>query len=231
MRDVAKLNINQWDRADRPREKMMAHGAVTLSTAELLAILIGSGSPEESAVSLMQRMLGDNGNSLRKLAKRTMEELCQYKGMGPAKALTVLAACELGKRRECEIIEERPKMDNSKVIFRYFLPIMQDLPVEECWIMLLNQKLRLIKAERISRGGLSETSADVRCVLREALLSKAAAIVLCHNHPSGSVSPGQTDDHLTGQLQKASEMMNIRLLDHLVVADGGYYSYADEGRI
>lgn len=226
-----KLNINQWAKEDRPREKMMLHGPGALSNAELLAILIGSGNTEDSAVELMRKVLDDCRNSLSELGKRSVDDLCAYKGIGPAKAITILAASELGKRRKDEGSSERLRVRCSQDIFLYFHPLMCDLPVEECWVMLLNQASRLIDALRISQGGLASTQVDVRCILREALLKRATALVLCHNHPSGNTRPSADDDRLTQALSQAAKVMNIRMLDHLIVSDGGYYSYADEGRL
>ncbi len=226
-----KLNINQWAEEDRPREKMMAHGASTLSNAELLAILIGSGSSEDTAVGLMRKVLDRCHNRLSELGKCSIDELCRYKGIGPAKAVTILAASELGRRRKEEEPKDRKQIRCSTDIYDYFSPLMCDLPVEECWIMLLNQAAKIIDTLRISQGGLSSTQVDVRCVLREALLKRATAIVLCHNHPSGNVTPSTDDDRLTQALDQASKTMNIRLLDHIIVSDGAYYSYTDEGRL
>ena len=224
-----KLTINQWAEEDRPREKMMQHGAAALSNAELLAILIGSGNTEDSAVELMRKVLGDYRNS--ELGKTTIDELCRYKGIGPAKAITILAASEIGRRRLEEEPLERKQIRCSKDIYDVFYPLMCDLPVEECWVLLLNQSSKIIDRICISRGGLASTQVDVRCILREALLKRAVSMVLCHNHPSGNTSPSRDDDRLTEALRRAAEVMNIRLLDHLVITDGGYYSYCDEGRI
>lgn len=226
-----KLNINQWVEEDRPREKMMLHGAAALTNAELLAILIGSGNTEDTAVELMRKVLDGCRNSLSELGKCTVDDLCRYKGIGPAKAVTILAASELGKRRKEEEPARRKQIRCSTDIYDWFHPLMCDLPVEECWIMLLNQASKVIDTIRISRGGLASTQVDVRCILREALLKRATAFVLCHNHPSGNRTPSTDDDRLTQSVAVASKTMNIRLLDHLIVTDGGYYSYADEGRL
>ena len=226
-----RLSINQWDETDRPREKMMTHGTSALSNAELLAILIGSGSTEDSAVELMRKVLDAYENNLGKLGKATIDELCRYKGIGPAKAITILAASELGKRRAEETPLERKQVRCSKDIYEWFHPLMCDLPVEECWVMFLNQASKVIDRIRISQGGLAATQVDVRCILREALLKRAVSLVLCHNHPSGNVTPSRDDDRLTESLRKAAETMNIRLLDHLVITDGDYYSYSDAGRM
>lgn len=226
-----KLNINQWAEEDRPREKMMLHGAGALSNAELLAILIGSGSTDESAVELMRKVLADYRNNLSELGKSGVEELCRYKGIGPAKAITLLAASELGRRRKEEGTLERLQIRSSEDIYRLFYPLMCDLPVEECWVLLLNQAGKVIDRIRISQGGLASTAVDIRCVLREALVRRAVSMVLCHNHPSGNLCPSREDDRLTESLRQAAVTVNLRLLDHVIVTDGKYYSYADEGRI
>ena len=226
-----KLNINQWAEEDRPREKMMLHGVSALSNAELLAILIGSGNTEDSAVELMRKVLADYHNNLSELGKASIDELCRFKGIGPAKAITILAASELGKRRKEEGVEERRAILSSKDVYECLYPLMCDLPTEECWVLLLNQANKVIDKVKISAGGLSATAVDVRCILREALLKRASAIALCHNHPSGSIRPSREDDLLTKQVAQASECMNIRFIDHVILTDGAFYSYADEGRI
>ena len=226
-----KLNINQWAEEDRPREKMMLHGVSALSNAELLAILIGSGNTEDSAVELMRKVLNDYHNNLSELGKASIDELCRFKGIGPAKAITILAASELGKRRKEEGVEERRSILSSKDVYECLYPLMCDLPTEECWVLLLNQANKVIDKVKISAGGLSATAVDVRCILREALLKRASAIALCHNHPSGSIRPSREDDLLTKQVAQASECMNIRFIDHVILTDGAFYSYADEGRI
>ena len=226
-----RLTITQWAEEDRPREKMMLHGVSALSNAELLAILIGSGNTEESAVELMRKVLGDYRNNLNELGKVSIDELCRYKGIGPAKAITILAASELGKRRKEEKVEERTTIFSSKDVYECFYPLMCNLPTEECWVLLLNQASKIIDKIRISTGGLNATAVDVRCILREALLKRASAIALCHNHPSGSVRPSREDDRLTQQVNQASQCMNIRLVDHVILTDGAFYSYADDGRI
>ena len=226
-----RLTITQWAEEDRPREKMMLHGVSALSNAELLAILIGSGNTEESAVELMRKVLGDYRNNLNELGKVSIDELCRYKGIGPAKAITILAASELGKRRKEEKVEERTTIFSSKDVYECFYPLMCDLPTEECWVLLLNQASKVIEKVKIGAGGLNATAVDVRCILREALLKRASAIALCHNHPSGSIRPSREDDRLTQQVNQASQCMNIRLVDHVILTDGAFYSYADEGRI
>ena len=230
---MEKLTINKWAEEDRPRERMMRLGATALSNAELLAILIGSGSTDESAVDLMKRVLADCNNNLNTLGKMTVHDLAssRYKGLGPAKAVTVLAACELGKRRQAEHAEERHRMDSAAAIYEYMLPRMQDLPEEEAWVLLMNHNCRLIKAERLSHGGITETAVDVRLIIKSALLCNATVIALCHNHPSGNARPSGNDDRLTEQLKAACATMRLQLIDHIIVTDGRYYSYCEEGRL
>lgn len=224
-----RLTIPQWSEADRPREKMMQKGAEALSDAELLGILIGSGNTEESAVALMQRILAAAGNDLNTLGKWEVRDFARFKGMGPAKSITVMAALELGKRRKLQERRERAVIRSSQDIYELFHPLLCDLPTEEFWVLLLNQAARVIDKVRISRGGIDQTTADVRAILREALLQRATQIVLVHNHPSGNVQPSAEDRRLTQQVQQAARVMNIRVLDHLVVTDGRYYSFNDEG--
>ena len=226
-----RLNINQWAEQDRPREKMMAQGAQALSDAELLAILIGSGSREETAVELMQHVMHDCNNNLNTLGKKSVSELSQYKGLGPAKAITILAACELGKRRQQQGAEERTDLGSPINIYNYMLPKMQDLDVEEAWILLMNQNYRLIKAKCISHGGMSETLVDVRIILKEAILNNATVVALCHNHPSNNPTASKNDDKITINVSKACEIMRIFFLDHIIVTDGRYYSYREEGKL
>ena len=225
------MKINEWAKEDRPREKMERLGAEALSNAELLAILIGSGTPNESAVELMQKVLSQSNNNLNTLGKKSIKELMAFKGVGPAKAITILAACELGKRRQQELAEERLRLDSSQGIYQLMRPTLQDLDAEEAWLLLLNQQCKLIKKMRLSHGGLTQTMVDVRILVREALLANATLIVLCHNHPSGSLHPSREDDHLTERVKKACDLMSLHFIDHLIITDGAYYYYRDEGRL
>ena len=211
-----KLNINQWAEEDRPREKMERLGAQALSDAELLAILIGSGSPKEDAVSLMKRILADCNNNLNTLGKMSIHDLCQYN-------------CELGKRRQMESAEERPDLGTATRIYNHMHPVMQDLDVEEFWILLMNQNYRLIKKLRIAHGGISEVSVDIRIIIREAVLCNATILAVCHNHPSGNLRPSQADNDLTKSILQACNVMRIKLMDHVIITDGNYYSYKEEG--
>lgn len=225
-----KLNINQWAEDDRPREKMMRHGAAALSNAELLAILIGSGNTEENAVELMKRVMKACDDSLVRLGRMSMEELVEYPGIGLAKAVSILAACELGNRRVMDRTEQ-PVIKSAQQVYEYYYPILCDEAAEHSYALLLNQASRVIKNSLIGKGGLSETLVDVRIVLREALINKASSFILCHNHPGGSLRPSRQDDQLTQKVREAASLMNIRLVDHVIFTTSGYYSYADEGRI
>lgn len=226
-----KLSIKDWDEADMPREKLERLGAEALSNAELLAILIGSGSTKESAVDLMKHVMSDCNNNLNTLGKLTITDLMKYNGVGPAKAITILAACELGKRRQAEKPEERVKLDSALAIYKEMHPVMQDLDVEEGWVLLMNQNFKLIKKMCISRGGLTETAIDVRVIMKQAIMSNATVIALCHNHPSGGLRPSGADDSLTNKVKDACNLMRLFFLDHVIITDGGYYSYSEEGRI
>ena len=227
---MEKLTINKWAEEDRPREKMASQGTEALTNAELLAILIGSGSAKESAVDLMKRVLNDCKNNLNTLGKMTIHELCQYNGIGEAKAISILAACELGKRRQRETPEERPDLGTATRIYNHMHPIMQDLDVEEFWLLMLNQNYRLIKKIRISHGGITETAVDVRIVMKEALLANCTILAVCHNHPSGNLTPSKADQELTRSIQRACNVMNIHFLDHVIVTDGQYYSFHEQGQ-
>ena len=227
---MEKLNIKQWAEEDRPREKMGKLGTEALSDAELLAILIGKGSAKEDAVSLMKRILADCKNNLNTLGKMSIRELCHYNGIGEAKAISILAACELGKRRQMESPEERPDLGTATRIYNHMHPVMQDLDVEEFWVLLMNQHYRLIKKIRISHGGITETAVDIRIIMKEAVLANATILAVCHNHPSGNLSPSSQDDHLTKDIKRACELMRIHFLDHVIITDGQYYSYHEQGK-
>lgn len=225
-----KISITDLALDDRPREKFIANGATALTTSELLAILIGSGNTDENAVGLMQRIMGDCEGSLTQLGRKTIAELCQYKGVGPAKAITILAACEIGVRRGGET-DLRTRVKDSSDIYAYFKPKMQDLPHEESHVLLLNQNLTIIGSKLIGRGGITGTVVDVRMLLKEALMANATNIALAHNHPSGNLRPSREDDRITEKIKTAARTMDINLIDHIIVTDNGYYSYQDEGRI
>ena len=200
-----------------------------MSDAELIAILRGSGNKDESAVTLSKRMLSSCGGDLSQLSKWEIEEYARFKGMGPAKSLTVMAALELGRRRKLQERMERPLITSSVDIYELFHPLMCDLPTEEFWVLLLNRSNRVIGKERISSGGIDQTTADVRTILREALLSRATQIAVVHNHPSGNARPSQEDRRITERIKEAGRFMNIHLTDHVIVCDGTYFSFNDEG--
>jgi len=226
-----KLTIANWSPDDQPREKLRDKGPQTLTKAELLAILVGSGYPGVSAVELMQQILEHCNNNLNTLGKMSIRELTTFKGVGEAKAITILAACEFGKRRQMETAEERPDLGTATRIYNHMHPVLQDEDVEEFWLLLMNQNHRLIKKIRIARGGISEVSVDVRILIREAVLANATILAVCHNHPSGSLVPSRMDNDLTYSIQNACKLMRIRFLDHVIITDGAYYSYHEEGLV
>ncbi len=225
------LTIAHWAEDDQPREKLRDKGAQALSNAELLAILIGSGTSGVSAVQLMQDVLNGCNNNLNTLGKLTIRQLMDYKGIGEAKAITILAACELGKRRQQEKPEERPDLSTATRIYNHMHPLLQDCDVEEFWVLLMNQNYRLIRKMCISHGGITEVAVDIRIIMREAVLANATILAVCHNHPSGNLRPSEMDNQLTSSLQKACQVMRIHLQDHVIITDGAYYSYHEKGRI
>ena len=228
---MQNLTIANWAEEDRPRERLERLGPAALSNAELLAILIGSGTPKMSAVELMKTVMASCNNNLNTLGKMSITDLERFKGIGPAKAITILAACELGKRRAREKAEQRADLGSAMAIYDYMHPLMQDLDVEEFHVLLMNQRFRLIKAIRLSHGGITETAVDVRIIMKEAILNNATVMVACHNHPSGNLQPSKDDDRLTERIRKACEIMRVYFLDHGIVTDGAYYSYREEGRV
>ena len=229
--ELKNIAINNWAEADRPREKLERLGTNALSDAELLAILIGSGTANESAVDLMKRILKDCNNNLNTLGKLSLHRLEEYKGIGPAKAITILAACELGKRRQRAKVEDAPLLNSAEAIYNYMHTTIQDLDIEEGWILMMKQNFRLIEAKRISIGGLTMAPIDIRLMMKEALMKNTTILAFCHNHPSGNTSPSHEDDLLTTRIRKACELLSIHFADHVVLTDGNYYSYREEGRL
>lgn len=225
------LSIKTWAEEDRPREKMLLKGRHSLSEAELLAILIGSGSKEESAVGLAQRILHSVENNLHKLGKSSLSELMKFKGIGQAKAISIAAALELGRRRQLSQIRSKPQITSSREAFQVIAPLLMDLPHEEFWILLLNRANRVIAREQVSIGGVSGTVVDAKIIFRKAIEGNACSLILCHNHPSGNLQPSQADIDLTHKLVAAGKHLDILVLDHLIIAETGYYSMADEGVI
>lgn len=228
---MKSISINNWAEADRPREKLERLGASVLSDAELLAILIGSGTANESAVDLMKHILKDCHNNLNSLGKLSIHQLEGYKGIGPAKAITILAACELGKRRQRAKVEEVPLLNSAEAIYNYMYTTIQDLDIEEGWILMMKQNFRLIEAKRISIGGLTMAPIDIRLMMKEVLMKNTTILAFCHNHPSGNTSPSHEDDLLTTRIRKACELLSIHFADQVVLTDGKYYSYREEGRL
>jgi len=224
-------SIKNWAIDDRPREKMENHGADVLSKAELLAILVGSGIPGKSAVEMMHEVLADYNDSLKLLGKANIESLTRYKGMGKAKAITVLAACQLANKRLEEELEPHQKISETRDAFLYFRPKMQDLTTEECHLLLLNNGLKVINSVMLSHGGLTGTAVDIRELLRHALLAQATSVILCHNHPSGNLRPSREDNSLTERAVQACQTVGIKLLDHIIVSDDKYYSYSEQGKL
>lgn len=224
------LGIKEWSADDRPREKFAQSGAAALTKAELLAILVGTGNTEENAVDLMRRILGDCGGNLRLLGRRTIAELSAYKGVGPAKAITILAACELGRRRMKDEIVEKRQITCSDDVGNYYAD-MRELSHEECRALLLNQANRIVGDTLVSRGGLAAAHVDMRVLLRAALLAQATGFILVHNHPSGTLRPSPDDDRLTERIRQAAATIDLRLVDHIILCENGYYSYLEEGRI
>ncbi|MBQ5663562.1 MAG: DNA repair protein RadC [Bacteroidaceae bacterium] len=226
-----KLSIREWPEDERPREKVLRNGVSSLSKSELLAILIGSGNAEESAVELMKKVLASCNDSIAELSKLSVEELCSFKGIGSAKAITIIAACELWKRRKEDDRDEHMIVRSSQDVYDYFYPMLCDLTIEECHVLLLNNMNRVIDSVKVGSGGYTGTMVDIRYVLREALMKRATGLILCHNHPSGSLKPSKEDDKLTKSIASACLIMNIRFLDHIIFTDRRFFSYKDEGRL
>ena len=225
------FSIKQWNEDDRPREKLLSKGRAALSDAELVAILIGSGSRNESAVSLSQRILASAENNLVALGKLSVSELMQFKGIGQAKAISIVAAMELGRRRRASEAVEKKKITSSHSVFEYMQPIIGELPHEEFWIVYLNNSNRIIKSAQLSKGGITGTIVDVRLVFKEALQLGAVGVILAHNHPSGTLKPSQADIQLTKKLKTAGESLDIKVLDHLIITEKAYFSFADENML
>lgn len=223
------LTIKKWASEDRPREKLLQKGKMSLTDAELIAILIGSGSRKESAVDLSKRILSSNKNNLSQLGKLSVQQLMHFKGIGEAKAITIIAAMELGRRRRTEEALELVKITSSNSVFELMQPIIGELAHEEFWILYLNNANKIIDQFQISKGGITGTLVDVRITLRKALEIGAVSLILAHNHPSGNLNPSEADKQLTTKLKTASESLDIKILDHLIVTEKSYFSFADEG--
>lgn len=233
-KDYAKrLAINLWAEEDRPREKMLVQGRRALTDAELIAILIGSGSKSESAVELSRRILADSNNDLNRLATLSIKDLTngRFKGIGEAKAISIIAALELGRRRKETTVQTRPQITSSKDAFQLIAPIYADLNHEEFWIILLNTANRVIGKHKLSKGGRAGTVVDVKILFEEVLSYKATCVILTHNHPSGNLKPSDQDRILTKRISEAGKLLDIKILDHLICSDSSYYSFSDEGEL
>ncbi|MDR2927670.1 MAG: DNA repair protein RadC [Cytophagaceae bacterium] len=228
MPEYTKLGIKDLAQEDRPREKLLQKGLSALSDAELIAILLGSGSAKESAVELAKKIMASYHNNLNDLGKASIEQLqSNFFGVGEAKAVTIVAAMELGRRRSMCSLTEYPLVKSSRDIYNLLHPLLVDLAHEEFWILLLNRANKVKHRFSISKGGVTETAVDVRMILKKALDCMASYIVLCHNHPSGNIQPSSADIAITKKIAEAGKIMNIPVLDHIIIGDAGYYSFAD----
>jgi len=222
-----KISIKKWAKDDRPREKLLGKNPSNLSDSELLAILIGNGNREKNAVDLAKEVLRLGKNNLNELGKVTIQEMMRLKGIGKVKAVTIVAALELGRRRQAALSLEKPIVKSSRDIASYLQALLRDLPHEVFAVAYLNQANRINNFEIISKGGITGTVADPRVILKKALLEDAVNIILCHNHPSGNLQPSKADSDLTRKLKKAAELFDIGLFDHIIVSENGYFSFAD----
>lgn len=227
-KNSTSFSIKQWSQNDQPREKLRDKGKAVLSDAELVAILIGSGNRQESAVDLCKRILASVDNNLNTLGKLSIKQLMTFKGIGEAKAITILAALELGRRRRAEDTLELSTVESSQSVFNIMQPILGELPHEEFWILYLNNSNKVIKKNQLSKGGITGTLVDVRLVLKTALEVGATALILSHNHPSGTLKPSGSDVNITQKLKSAADSLDIKVLDHVIVTEKAYFSFADE---
>lgn len=225
------FSLKQWSDADKPREKLMRSGRKLLTNAELIAILIGSGSRNESAVQLAKRILSTTNEDLADLANLSVEQLMQFKGIGEAKAISIVAALEIGRRRNMTARVKQPILQNSNAVYELLRDSIEDLPHEEFWIVYLNNANKAMDTWRLSKGGITGTLVDIRLVLRKALELRAVSLILAHNHPSGSLIPSEADKNITRKLVKASKTLDIKVLDHLIITQDSYFSFADNNLI
>jgi len=221
------FSIKQWNEDDRPREKLILKGKSALSDTELIAILIGSGNREETAVDLAKRILNSVDNNLNQLAKLNVSNLCEFKGIGEAKAISIITALEIGKRRRLEKAMENPKITSSKTVFDIMQPLIADLSHEEFWVIYLNNSNIIINKTQLSKGGITGTVVDTRIIFKKAIELQAVGIILCHNHPSGKTLPSNEDINITKKIKIAGETLDIKVLDHLIITINTYYSFAD----
>ncbi|MFY7671345.1 RadC family protein [Tenacibaculum sp. MEBiC06402] len=226
---MKKLTIKSWSLEDRPREKLLLKGKQTLSNAELIAILIGSGNREESAVGLSKRILSFTDNNLNHLGQLSVEELQRFKGVGEAKAISIITALELGRRQFFEESKVLPKITSSQEVFEIMRQNLEDLKHEEFWVLYLDNANKVLTKYQLSKGGLTATLVDVRLVYKRALELSAVGVILCHNHPSGKIQPSNADIEITNQIKEAGITLNIKLLDHVIIGKKKYFSFVDEG--
>ena len=226
---MKKLTIKSWAIEDRPREKLMQKGKSVLTDTELIAILIGSGSKEESAVELSKRILGSVNNNINQLAALSLEQLKEFKGIGEARAIGIITALELGKRRHFEQLEEKPVIKSSKSVFNIIQPIIGELEHEEFWVLYLNNSNKVVDKKQLSKGGITATMVDVRLIFKKAVALASVGIIVCHNHPSGKLNPSEADKDLTKKIKEAGKTLDIKLLDHLIITQKDYFSFADKG--
>lgn len=226
-----KLNIKAWAEEDRPREKLLSKGRSALSDAELIAILIGSGNRNETAVELSKKILKSIDNDLNKLGKLSVKELMQFNGIGEAKAISIVAALELGRRRKNTDNQLKKTIKSSKDVFEEVIGVMSDLPHEEFWVLFLDRRNAVIKKSNVSKGGVSGTVADAKIIFKEAMQLLASAVILCHNHPSGNLKPSDADIQLTKKMKEIGNLVDVPVLDHLIITDKSYFSFGDEGLI
>ncbi|MGB1307672.1 MAG: RadC family protein [Oceanihabitans sp.] len=222
------FSIKNWSQSDQPREKLRNKGKAVLSDAELVAILIGSGNKNESALALCKRILASVDNNLNQLGKLTIKQLMEFKGIGEAKAISITAALELGRRRRAEDALTNKKITASVTVFELMQPIIGELPHEEFWILYLNNSNKIIQKNLLSKGGITGTMVDVRLVLKNALEVGAVGLILAHNHPSGALKPSQADKNITQKLKIAANSIDIKVLDHLIITENAYFSFADQ---
>lgn len=227
--EQSNFPITNWSEDDKPREKLMLKGKSVLSDAELIAILIGSGSRNESAVGLSKRILSSLDNNLNALGKLTIQQLTNFKGIGEAKAISIVAAMELGRRRRAEEAAELTKITSSKMVFEIMQPIIGELPHEEFWVLYLNNSNKVLAKSQQGKGGITGTLVDTRLIFKVAFELNATALILCHNHPSGTLIPSSADKELTKKIKVAGQNLDIQVLDHIIVAENGYFSFSDEG--
>ena len=222
-------SIKNWSEADRPREKLLNKGKKILTDAELMAILIGSGSRNESAVSLCKRILASADNNLNNVSRFSVQQLIKFKGIGEAKAIIIVASLELGRRQKHQTVPVKPIIKSSNDVFLSMQPILGDLHHEEFWVLFLNNSNKVLQEKMMSSGGQTGTHIDIRLIFKTALEISAIAIILVHNHPSGKLEPSEADKQMTNNIKKGAETLSLKVLDHLIVTEKDYYSFADNG--